>query len=84
MGRMEPAKDCIKLKMIEDFMRLHTAEIFASIGAVLMARPRLRRSAARRRPTAPSSRSRAPTSRWYRGSSSMRTRRRSSPSRTTR
>eukprot|EP00966_Prymnesium_polylepis_P083540 1935260-Prymnesium_polylepis.1 len=37
MGRMEPAKDCIELKMIEDFMRLHTAESVANIGAVLMA-----------------------------------------------
>ena len=37
MGRMEPAKDCNKLKMIEDFVRLHTAECFANIGAVLMA-----------------------------------------------
>ena len=34
---MEPAKDCTKLKMIEDFVRLHTAECFVNIGAVLMA-----------------------------------------------
>jgi hypothetical protein len=65
---MEPVKDCIKLKMIEDFMRLHTAECFANIGAVLMAAAPPKR--ARRRPTAPSSRSRAPTSwlRWIFGS----------------
>eukprot|EP00966_Prymnesium_polylepis_P257239 5942389-Prymnesium_polylepis.1 len=33
MDRMEPAKDCNKLKIIEDFVRLHTAECFANIGA---------------------------------------------------
>eukprot|EP00966_Prymnesium_polylepis_P213124 4936218-Prymnesium_polylepis.1 len=60
--------------MIEDFVRLHTAECFANIGAVLTAAapPKRRTTAADGTVT---SRSRAPTFRWSRSSSSTPTRR---------